>query len=73
MLDPIDPVFETILRETLAQFKTLLRTTQQMATKIERDRCREVVAAHEDYDERGNPSLVDSILDEIGDGESADA
>ena len=69
MLDPIDPVFETALRETLARFKQLLRTTQEMATSIERQRIREVVAGFEDYDQITPAALVDLILDAIGGGD----
>lgn len=68
-MDPIDPIFETSLRETLAQFKTLLRTTQEMATDIERQRIREVVVGFEDYDQMSPATLVDLILDAIGGGD----
>lgn len=69
MLHPIDPTFERALQQSIANLRELLRTTQTVSAKLERDRIRAVVEMFEDYDERGNAALVEAILEEIGDGE----
>jgi len=59
-------MFESSLRSTIARFERLIRVTFSDGASMERSRFRVMLEDFRDYDERGNVSLIDCILDEIG-------
>jgi len=62
MSGKVDPVFESMLRETSIHINSILRK----AVELERERIREIVRSHEDDEARYPGVLTDQILDEIG-------